>query len=118
MAYSSDSIAWLAIKKQVQKQQARFRKRLSDMKEARKDRAGRRDTSMANAEAMQCPACKTKYAFGNECPDCAVPLVGDAFSEVAHSAQTDSYHKSFDPGLVVFLAVAFTLFIGIVSFFA
>jgi len=32
-------------------------------------------------ESLICPACHTRYTFGNECIECDVTLVSEAFAE-------------------------------------
>jgi hypothetical protein len=119
MAWSSDSAAWLAIKKQVRQQEARVRQRLAKMKQSRRDRINKGIASTPHAEQMQCPKCKVKYAFGNECPTCEVALVGDAFSEVDTSHQEDVFiHESEHfLKLAAFMAIGFLALLGLVHLF-
>lgn len=71
MGYISPEIGRV-LAKQLRQSQARVAERTQRSKERLSGRAPERTLP---AEDLGCPRCKAHYPFGNDCPDCQVPLM-------------------------------------------
>ena len=76
-------VAFKAMERQERARQQALDERRARMNERLKGhKPPTTDTTLhseAPAEALVCPRCQTRFAFGDACPDCAEPLVGSSF---------------------------------------
>ncbi len=69
-------------------------------------------------EQLTCPGCGTSYEFGNDCPDCGLPLVGDSAADDVKGAPPPSPDRGIlfslvIPGVLVILgSVALWLYLS------
>jgi len=62
-------------------------------------------------EGLICPACKTRYDAGSECPECQVHLVGESFADTTPTKvrQPETMRHVFTAGIVLTLGALFVV---------
>ncbi len=99
-----------ALAKQARRQKRKLEERLAQRREkmlrTRERLRDSPDEAAEAAEALACPRCHARYAFGGSCPDCDVLLVS---ASLAERAEPEPTQRPIRWGSVLLQAVGLTI---------